>query len=114
VQRIADDLSGAAGDSTKATDRLLWAVNAFGESLAEVCGVVWCDVVRFGVVWCGVGALFECLLRLWSDVACACGGHRQQPLQSGKQHPCLHGDRLRVLLPPAELWVCHVCPCVLL
>ncbi|KAF6262648.1 cytochrome P450 [Scenedesmus sp. NREL 46B-D3] len=36
VQRIADDLSGAAGDSTQATDRLLWAVNAFGESLAEV------------------------------------------------------------------------------
>jgi hypothetical protein len=38
VQRIADDLSGAAGDSTKATDRLLWAVNAFGQSLAEVRG----------------------------------------------------------------------------
>lgn len=36
AQRIADDLSGAANDSTKATDRLLWAVNAFGESLAEV------------------------------------------------------------------------------
>lgn len=36
VQRIADDLSGAAGDSMKATDRLLWAVNAFGEALAEV------------------------------------------------------------------------------
>ncbi|WIA42697.1 hypothetical protein OEZ86_008649 [Tetradesmus obliquus] len=36
VQRIADDLSGAAGDSTQATDRLLWAVNTFGESLAEV------------------------------------------------------------------------------
>lgn len=39
-QRIADDLSGSANDSTKATDRLLWAVNAFGESLAEVSSVV--------------------------------------------------------------------------
>jgi hypothetical protein len=36
LQRIADDLSGAANDATKATDRLLWAVNAFGQSLAEV------------------------------------------------------------------------------
>eukprot|EP00878_Enallax_costatus_P019160 GHUV01020204.1.p1 GENE.GHUV01020204.1~~GHUV01020204.1.p1 ORF type:complete len:498 (+),score=145.15 GHUV01020204.1:378-1871(+) len=36
VQRIEDDLSGAANDSTKATDRLLWAVNSFGEVLAEV------------------------------------------------------------------------------
>lgn len=36
LQRVADDLGGAARDSTKATDRLLWAVNTFGESLAEV------------------------------------------------------------------------------
>eukprot|EP00775_Hariotina_reticulata_P002129 gene2129-2448_t len=36
TQRIADDLQGCAGDTTKATDRLLWAVNAFGEVLAEV------------------------------------------------------------------------------
>lgn len=34
--RIADDLAGRAGDATQATDRLLWAVNTFGESLAEV------------------------------------------------------------------------------
>lgn len=27
---------GTANDSTKATDRLLWAVNSFGEVLAQV------------------------------------------------------------------------------
>jgi hypothetical protein len=44
LQRIADDLSGAANDATQATDRLLWAVNAFGQSLAEV----WCLLLEAG------------------------------------------------------------------
>lgn len=39
VQRISDDLTGAADDSSQATDRLLWAVNTFGEALAEVRAV---------------------------------------------------------------------------
>jgi hypothetical protein len=43
VRRIANDLCGSAGDTTQATDRLLWAVNAFGQVLAEV---------RFGVCVC--------------------------------------------------------------
>jgi len=36
VHRIGGDLSGAAGDASQAPDRLLWAVNTFGEVLAQV------------------------------------------------------------------------------
>ncbi|KXZ42915.1 hypothetical protein GPECTOR_111g248 [Gonium pectorale] len=36
VEQVRRDLRGAAGDSTQLTDRVLWAVNTFGEVLAQV------------------------------------------------------------------------------
>lgn len=38
TERIQRDLSGMANDHTQSTDRLLWAVNTFGEVLAQVNG----------------------------------------------------------------------------